>query len=126
MSKECHAKYDQENGVNGFRFYHRSNKSISIFIPAAGYYPQYNEPKKLNKKDEQGGIWSSEATGNRQKVSEAMKEHTMNPIWLIIGDAFSSKGYDRAALVFSIKEDHPQVMNADIGARLSVRLVLDK
>ncbi len=126
LSKECHAKYDQENGVNGFRFYHRSNKNISIFIPAAGYYPQYNEPKKLDKKDEQGGIWSSEVTGNRQKVSEAMKEHTMNPIWLIIGDAFSSKGYDRAALVFSIKEDHPQVMNADIGARLSVRLVLDK
>lgn len=126
LAKECHPKYDQENGVNGFRFYHRSNQEISIFIPMAGYYPEFKEPNKLIKKNEEGAIWSSEQTGAGQKMSEAMKEHTMNPIWLIIGDAFSSEGYDRAVLGISIEEDKPRIINADKGARISVRLVLDK
>jgi len=126
LKKECHPKYDQENGVNGYRFYHKSDKSISIFIPAAGYYPQYDEPNKLIKKSEEGAIWSSDQTEMGNKVNEAMKEHTMDPIWLLIGDAFSSEGYDRSALAFSVKEKITKILDADIGVRMSVRLVLDK
>lgn len=126
LINECHPKFTQKNGVNGIEFFHKSNRSISIFIPAGGYYPEYNEPNKLTAKSEEGAIWSSSQTGATKKMSEAAKEHTMNPIWLIIGDAFSSEGFDRSALAFSVKEKIVKALDADIGARCNVRLVLDK
>lgn len=126
LINECHPKFTQQNGVNGIEFFHKSDRSISIFIPAGGYYPEYDEPNKLKAKSEEGVIWSSSQTGATKKMSEAAKEHTMNPIWLIIGDAFSSEGYDRSALAFSVKEKIVKALDADIGARCNVRLVLDK
>ena len=126
LIKECHPEFTQENGVNGIRFYHRSDRSKSIFIPAAGYYPQYSEPDKLVEKSVEGAIWTIDQTGAANKMGEVMKERSMNLIGLIIGDAFSSEGFDRAALAFNVKEKVVKPVNADIGARMSVRLVLDK
>ncbi len=125
LIKECHPEFTQEKGIPGIRFYHRSDRSKSIFIPAAGYYSQSN-PDKIEEQSAEGAIWTSDQTGAKSKMGEAMKEHTMNPIWLLIGDAFSSEGFDRAALAFSVKEQVVNAINADIGARMSVRLVLDK
>lgn len=126
LINECHPEFTQQNGVNGIRFYHRSNRSISIFIPASGIYPEYGDSNTLSAYSEEGAIWTSTQTGSAKKMGEAMKEHTMNPIWLIIGDIFSSDGYDRAALAFSVKEKIVKSIDADIGARINVRLVLDK
>lgn len=126
LAEECCPKYTEENGVKGYKFYHRSNKSIYIFIPLAGFYSE-NEPNRLQEYNKGGAIWTSTQTGAAKKMSEAMKERTMNPIWLMIGDAFSSDGYDRSALTFSPYEERPvKTMDVDIGARLNVRLVLDK
>lgn len=124
LINECHPEFTQEKGVNGIRFYHRSNRSLSIFIPAAGYYPE--KENNLVEKMSEGAIWTSSQTGAAKKMGQAMKEHTMNPIWLMIGDAISSEGFDRAALAFSFKEEVVKAIDADIGARMSVRLVLDK
>ena len=124
LINECHPEFTQEKGVKGIRFYHRSNRSFSIFIPAAGYYPE--KGNNLVEKMSEGAIWTSSQTGATKKMGQAMKEHTMNPIWLMIGDAISSEGFDRAALAFSVTEEVVNAIDADIGARMSVRLVLDK
>ena len=125
LINHCHPEFTQQNGVNGIRFYHKSNRSISIFIPAAGIYPE-NNPDKIVEYANEGAIWTASQTTASNKVNQAVKEQTMNPIWLLIGDAFSSVEYDRAALAFDVKEKVVKLIDADIGARISVRLVLDK
>ena len=126
LIEDCHPEFTQQNGVKGIRFYHKSDRSVSIFIPAAGFYPQYGDSNTLDGYTEEGAIWTSTQSGAAQKIGSAIKERSMDPIWLMIGDFFSPTGYDRAGLAFNVKEKIVKSLNIDIGARISVRLVKDR
>ena len=91
LINECPHDFKPVDGVNGIRFFHKSNRNIFIFIPLGGYYPE-KEHNKLYDYDKGGAIWTSSQTGATTKMGEAMKNRTMNPIWLMIGDAFSPEG----------------------------------
>lgn len=104
LIKECHPNIDKEGDVIGVRFYHRSDRDISIFIPAAGFYAQ-SEPNKLIEKSEGGAIWTSSDAGN------------------FLLDLFNTS---KVALAFEINTKKIRSMDADKGARLNIRLVMDK
>lgn len=113
LMTECHPKIVKEDGVEGVRFYHRSdnqrlNKSISIFIPAAGLYSQ-TEPEVLVQKLVEGAIWTS--TDAKSLTAKFLDLFSVERKW---------------SLAFNIKEKKMVTMEADAGARMSVRLVLDK
>ena len=107
LMKECHPEPCTQDGVAGVRFYHRSNRNISIFIPAAGIYSQ-TDPDKLNEKGVEGAIWTS--TDSRSLTAAFLD-------WFSVDRKF--------ALAFSIKDKKIKKLEADAGARISVRLVLD-
>lgn len=123
LISQCRHEIDTLNGVKGMRFYHRSDRSISIFLPAAGMYPE-NDPNKLTEVGREGAVWTDTRSGVKEKISDAYEQHSTNPLWLILGDTFGD--FDRAALAYSVAEDDVQCLNADKGARINVRLVLDK
>lgn len=123
LINECHPELTQQNGVNGIRFYHRSNRNISIFIPAVGYYPE-NKQNTLQMYSDCGSIWTSSQTRDVEKITAAMTVLTKNPLWLLLGIG-ASDGY-RTALVFNVKEKNIKPLNFDMLSRLCVRLVLDK
>jgi len=104
LMKECHPNIDKEGDVIGVRFYHRSNRDISIFIPAAGLYAQ-SEPYKLIDESEGGAIWTSSDAAN------------------FLLDLFDTS---KVALAFEINTKKIRSMDADKGARLNIRLVMDK
>ena len=119
LIKECHPEFTQLNGVNGIRFYHRSNRSISIFIPAAGIY----EP--LIHKGEEGEIWTSSLCKRYEEIAECLKKTTWWGALAGHGLHNLSEEHVRMALGFSLKN---KIVKADaeiIDARLNVRLVLD-
>ena len=107
LMKECHPEPCTQDGIAGVRFYHKSNRNISIFIPAAGIYSQ-TDPDKLNEKGIEGAIWTS--TDSRSLTAAFLD-------WFSVDRKF--------ALAFSVKDKKIKTLEADAGARISVRLVLD-
>ncbi len=103
LINECHPKIDEENGVKGVKFFHRSNRSIYIFIPAAGFYSQ-SEPYLVSK-SAGGAIWTSTDATNS-----------------FVGFFKISK----VALLFDLVSKKAWPEDIDKEERLSVRLVLDK
>lgn len=104
LMKECHPEVVKENDVEGVRFYHRSDRSIYIFIPAAGYYTE-SDPNKLFSKSTGAAIWTSTDATNS-----------------FVGFFNISK----VALLCDLVSKKIRTEDVVKGERMSVRLVLDK
>lgn len=104
LMKECHPEVVKENDVEGVRFYHRSDRSIYIFIPAAGYYTE-SDPNKLYSKSTGAAIWTSTDATNA-----------------FVGFFNISK----VALLCDLVSKKIRTEDIAKGERMSVRLVLDK
>lgn len=124
LISQCRHEICTVNGIKGMRFYHRSNRSISIFLPAVGVYPQYNASNKLVEYGKEGAIWADSRSTVKEKIGNAYDQHSFNPLLLILGNMVGD--FDRAALAYSVEEDCVECLDADKGARINVRLVLDK